>query len=130
MSVHSSGEGCQEETTLTPTGDYSTFPTKPPPERLRVRTGSTYRGGREAGSVQRGTIWYRCHPDQLPQQRSILAAAELNPTASPEASRPRSTRTGRVLLGPVLQNSLPGQTAGTDRQAAPQQEGGAAVPLP
>ena len=92
--MHRFGEGCQKETTVTPTGDYSNFPTKAPPKSLRLQTGEYVSQGEGSLSAQWDTIRYRSDPDQLPRQCSILGAAEPNPTASPEASRPCSTGTG------------------------------------
>lgn len=90
--MHCFGESCQE-TTVTPTGDYSNFPTKPPPESLRVQTGEDISQGEGSFSAQRATIRYHSDPGQLPQQCSILAAAEPASTPSPEASCPCSTGT-------------------------------------
>jgi len=140
--MHRSGEGCQKETTVTLTGDYSIFPPNLLPRAYTYRLGACPGGcpisGEGSLSAQPDMIRYRSDPDQLPQQCGVLAATEPNAKPAPQHHCPCGTSISPVVLSPVLQNSLPGQTAGTDRQAAPhqkpttapQREEGAANPLP
>lgn len=104
--------GCQEETAVTPMETAATSPPDLLPTAYVYGLGSTGERvlqGEGNPSAQQDTIGYRSDPDQLPRQSSILAAAEPDLTASPETSGPCS----------VGLSSLPRQTAGTDRPAAP-----------